>query len=308
MNKTLKKQRGSVSLEKKQARYGYFFILPLIFGCAFLFIPNIIQTFIFTLNKISLQSGGYSLDFVGLSFYKNALFVDAQFRILLVSNIGSLISNVVVIVIFSLFIASVLNQRFRGRIFARVVFFIPVLLATGIIAKIENSSNLLNALETSRMLNTGTSMDYIQFTAVNDFLTSLNFSEDIINVVKNAAGNIYGVVLSSGIQIFIFLAGLQEIPDSLYEAAKVEGCSGWELFWKITFPIISPQIIVNVIYTIVDTFTKSDSTFFSYTRSLAFAQNQYSLATAMNWLYFMCLSVILIVTGLILSRFVFYNE
>ena len=114
--------------------------------------------------------------------------------------------------------------------------------------------------------------------------------------------------LNSFIQIFIFLAALQEVPDALYEAAKVEGCSGWELFWKITIPLISPQIVVAFVYSLVDSYVRSDSQLFNYIHNLAFGQSQYAYATAMYWIYFLCIGIIIALSGRIMSAFVHYNN
>ena len=113
---------------------------------------------------------------------------------------------------------------------------------------------------------------------------------------------------ASGIQIFILLAALQEIPGSLYEAAKVEGCDGWSLFWKITFPMVSPQLVVCGVYTVVDAYSSVSNTLSPYTEQVAFRLNQYGYATAMNFLYFLAVGLVLLVLGGIVSRLVFFND
>ena len=134
---------------------------------------------------------------------------------------------------------------------------------------------------------------------MSTLLSSLSFPQPLIDVVTDAVSNIYTITSSSGLQIFIFLAGLQEIPSSVYEAASIEGCSKWELFWKITFPMISPQIAVNAIYTIAISATDNNG-LLSYSNNLAFGESNYSLATAMNIVYLLALGVfILIVLGII---------
>lgn len=299
--------KGS-SLAAKQARTGYLFIFPLILGVLFIFGPNIIQSVIFSINDIVIGGDGYSLKSVGIEYFRQALTVNPEYNRLLTNTIKGLITDVPVIIIFSIFIASILNQKFRGRVLARIVFFIPVLLATGIVARIEMDTNLLAIASGSRQLDTGMAADQLQMMGIAFFLESLDFSPVLIDVVVGAANSIYQVVSASGIQIFIFLAALQEIPESLYEAAQVEGCTGWEIFWKITFPMISPLIIVNAVYTIVDVFTQPNNPLFRYTENLAFGQNQFGLASAMIWIYFIVVAVILAISGLVISRFVFYNE
>ena len=295
-----KTHRKPASLDRKQSRYGYLFIFPLILGAAVFFIPNMIMTFVYSINDIHIGEGGYTLSWVGFANYYTALFSDRDFTWNLLTSIGDLITDIPVIVIFSLFISTVLNQKFRGRVFARVIFFIPVLLATGIIAKIED----MNALTMGdRVVQTGTALDSFQMAGMQDLLSTINLPSALTDIIVGAANSIYRVVQSSGIQIFIFLAGLQEIPPSLYEAAKVEGCSGWELFWKITIPMISPLIIVNSVYTIVDTFTRYGNPMVSYISSItASSSTKYGVGTAMYMLYFICIAVIIAVAGLLMVR------
>ena len=295
-----KTHRKPASLERKQSRYGYLFIFPLILGAAVFFITNMIMTFVYSINDIHIGEGGYTLSWVGFANYYTALFSDRDFTWNLLTSVGDLITDIPVIVIFSLFISTVLNQKFRGRVFARVIFFIPVLLATGIIAKIED----MNALTMGdRVVQTGTALDSFQMAGMQDLLSTINLPSALTDIIVGAANSIYRVVQSSGIQIFIFLAGLQEIPPSLYEAAKVEGCSGWELFWKITIPMISPLIIVNSVYTIVDTFTRYGNPMVSYISNItASSSTKYGVGTAMYMLYFICIAVIIAVAGLLMVR------
>ena len=133
------------------------------------------------------------------------------------------------------------------------------------------------------------------FETIAGWLGALGVGESLLDVVLDAVKNIYSVVQSSGIQIFIFMAGLQDIPDYIYEAAKIDGCSGWESFWKITFPSILPQIAVNFIYTTVDSYTQPNVELFNYLHSLAFTENRYGLATAMHMIYFVVIAVILLI-------------
>jgi ABC-type sugar transport system permease subunit len=299
-------ERKTRSLEKRKALAGYFFIFPLIAGVVLVFIPNMIQTFVFTVNDIVIDKGSYTLDYIGAKNFITSLTIDPQFIRLLAESIRQLVTDIPVILIFSLFLATILNQRFRGRLLARSIFFVPVILATGIIAKVESLTDFMNIVEVGRQTAGG--MAGTDFAGFEQLLSSLNFNAGLVRIVVGAADGIYRVVQSSGIQIFIFMAALQEVPTSLYEAANVEGCSRWELFWKITLPVISPQILVCGVYTIVDTFSKPNSPMFEYINRLAFSQNQYGLATAMYMLYFLCIAAIIAIAGFAMSRFVFYNE
>lgn len=294
------KFKSRLSLKQRQAAAGYVFIFTLILGVLFVFIPSLAKTVQFSLNEITITGEGYMLSYKGIEYYAAALSEDANFIPLLRSSLTSLIVDMAVILVFSLFIASLLNQKFKGRVVARIIFFIPVILSTGAI--VEADTSIMGFIENTAV-DTGNTADLSEFMQFSELLTSLNFSDTLINIIVSAVSRIYDVVCASGIQIFILLAGLQEIPASLYEAASVEGCSGWESFWKITFPMISPQIAVAVIYTIVDACSQS-SPLFSYMHEVAFNRNQFGLSTAMSIIYLFCLAIIISIVFFILAKFI----
>lgn len=273
---------------------GYFFIFPLILGILFVFLPNLITTFQFSMNDVQINgSEGYSLSFRGFEYYIIALTRDANFIPYTISAFKDMLINVPVILIFSMLMASMLNQKFHGRAVARAIFFIPVLLSTGILSEIEGyiMGNISNA-----GLNTGGSLDSVLSFNMGEFLASMNFNDFLIGIVESAVSNIYTVLKSSGMQIYIFLAGIQEIPDYLYEAAQIEGCSKWEAFWKITFPMLSPQIAVNLIYTIVDVGQGSRPLYYASTLG------NYGQETAMCMIYLAALAVVLLLVFGVLGK------
>ena len=290
-----------LSLERKLSRCGYVFILPLIFGVFMIWLPNIVQAMVFTLNELTVKPGSYELEWMGFEYFRQALFENAEFIPMLLSSLQSLVADIPVILIFSLFMAVMLNQEFHGRTFVRAVFFIPVVLVTGVVANTAYETGLSDIMASQNLGDTASQT--ARLTAeIESLLLSLNFGEGLLGIVSAAVTGISDVVQSSGVQIFLFLAALQEIPESLYEAARVEGCTKWETFWKITLPMLAPQILVVAIYTLVDIFSQSDSPLFKYLDSLAFAQQQYSYASAMYWLYTAAVGIGIAVVGLIIAR------
>ena len=152
-----------------------------------------------------------------------------------------------------------------------------------------------------------TSLTSITKTLENILLTgerASKFFEYVINLVDK----VYDIANSSGIQIIIFLSGLQTISPSMYEASKIEGCTAWENFWKITLPMISSLILVNVIYTVVDFCTKSDSQIMTLINDKLFKNVDYGLCAAMSWVYFGVIMVILGILAFIISRWVYYYD
>lgn len=295
------KKRKKASLERKRARYGYLFTLPFILGVTFIFIRNMAQTFVFSINETIIGAGGYTLEWSGFSNYVKAFTKDTKFVQYVVSSLGEMLVQVPVIVIFSLFMAMVLNQKFKGRVVARAIFFLPVILSTGIISTVDAGANLDGIMSIRGALESGeaaaSSLDFQQL------LMSLNFNETLTDIVVGAANGISDIVNASGMQIFIFLAAFQQISPAVFEAAQVEGCSKWELFWKIIIPMTGKQIVVAAVYTVIDVFTRNDSELFEYVHTMAYEGNQYSYAMAMYVIYALGLGAMLGAVLLIIHGF-----
>ena len=297
----LVKKRKS-SLLRRREYYGYFFIFPLIIGVLFIFIPNLYHTLQYSVSSLELGKKGYDAAFEGFSQYKAAFTKDANFVPYLVTELKSFLTDVPVITIFSMFIAVLLNGKFHGRTAARLIFFIPVILSTGIISSIESSTDLLANVEAGM-----TSSDTSLVSGLSNMLLQMNLPKFIIDIIGSAISGIYSVVQRSGMQIFILLTGLQQIPNSLYEAAQVEGCNGWESFWKITFPMMGPHIRISIVYTIVDLTSRTDTVLAKYINLLAFRSNMFSLGTAMYVIYLLIVLVIVAIVLFVLNRFIKYN-
>lgn len=294
MKKRREKPKGNVM--KKRGRAGYIFTLPFLLGLLLIFIPSMVNLFRFSFSEIQVLAGGggYGLTPAGFSYYHKALMEDPKFNRMLVELLGTVLVQTPVILIFSLLIASILNQRFHGRTLARMIFFIPVVVSTGVIAYVQN--NWVSIMTVSNMGN-ALAQEGAGLTAI---LEQVDMGQGLIQVVVEAAEGINKIIRSSGMQIFVLLAALQEVPDSLYEAAKVEGCSAWECFWKITIPVVVPQIIICGAYTLISIFTATDTKIYEYISTQEFVNNQLSFAAAMNVLYLLVVGLcILIGAGVI---------
>ncbi|MBE6904392.1 MAG: sugar ABC transporter permease [Ruminococcaceae bacterium] len=289
----------TMSVEKQLSIYGYIFIIPLIFGALFIWLPNIISSFNYTINELTVTAeDGIVLSFRGFEYFKTALTQNAEFIPLLLSTLQTVVAQIPIIIIFSLFIAVILNRKFFGRTVVRAIFFIPVVLVSGVVSNTASQTGLMDIM--SSAAQTGGEESFELASSVSMLLTSLNMGEGVTEFISSSVENISEIVQSSGVQIFIFIAALQEIPTSLYEASEVEGCSKWESFWKITFPMLLPQILVVTIYTFVDCLSDSTLDLYKYLDSLAFSQQQYSYASSMYWLYSLSLAlIVLIVAGIV---------
>jgi len=299
--------------EQKKNLYGWLFVAPFIIGTVLVFIPILKDSFLFSLNEININpTNGVERLFVGWSNYNYALRIDPEFIKNIYMNIGIMLNNIPTIIIFSLFIATILDSKIRGRTFFRAIFFLPVILTTGIIAKADSMSSLLTEVSGMQGIATGAgekaSQGLISINEIQSLLNDFIFAPQIASIVISAVNNISWVITNSGVQMLIFLAGLQSIDKSVYEAAYIEGATGWECFWKLTFPMISPMIFVNVIYTIIDSLTNSTNGIMEIISDTAFKQSQYGIASAMAWIYFVVISICIIIISAIINRYIYYRE
>ena len=245
------------------------------------------------------------MNFNGIANYIRAFKVDPEFVRFLSEEISRMFFNSLAIMIFSFFVALILNQKFKGRAFVRAIFFLPVILSSGVILGIETNNALLSSVQSAIQENTnGTSVT----AAIQNILTVNGVGTKAFKKVFELVDGIYDVAISSGIQIIIFLSGLQTISSSMYEAAKIEGCTTWECLWKITFPMVSSLLLVNWIYTIVDFCMRTDNQVMEKISDQMIVQINYGFASAMSWIYFIIVIAIIGVTSLIISKGVYYYD
>jgi ABC-type sugar transport system permease subunit len=298
-----KRSRFRFSLSQRRDLAGWLFISPFLVGFALFFLYPFGQSIVFSFSRLELTTDGFSLSFAGLQNYRYALRVHPTFVRQLTTTVLNTVKDVPLILIFSFFAACLLNQNFRGRMAARVVFFLPVILSAGVLARMDEL-NYVVRISTIDPSASGTMMSSL----VTTFLQTIRIPAAFINYILYAVMIIPAIIRSSGIQILVFLAGLQSVPPSLYEAADVEGATGWERFWLITLPMLSPLVLTNLVYTIVDSFTAPGNKLIDLIRSTIFTGGGYGASTAMAWTYFAFIGVILaIVTGIVSKR-VFYHR
>lgn len=301
----MKKKKFSLSLQQKKDVKGYWFILPWLIGFLLFFLTPLIQSFTYALNRLDFGPDGYTTTFVGFENFKHALFVHATYNRQLTEAAVDMLINVPMILFFSLFAAVLLNQAFRGRMIARAIFFLPVIISAGAISSAE-VSNALNSLVMGASDQGGSfeSVGLLRSFELERMLLELNVSTTIVGYLTGAVDRIFEIVSNSGVQILIFLAGLQSVPKSMYEVAKIEGATGYEAFWKVTFPMVSSLILTNVVYTIIDSFSQNELT--DLIMDTAFLNYSFGLSAAMAWLYTAVISIFLIIVGYTVSKRVFY--
>ncbi len=309
-------RRNKLTMKRKDAIAGLLFILPFIIGFIFFFLLPIIQSIRYSLSYMSVSTNntGYVLHWVGFDNYARALFEDPDFNKELVGSIGGMLLEVPLVLIFSFFMANVLNQKFHGRAFARAVLFLPVIITAGVILGLEADDTMIvagrNALAAGGSAGTGMEVSQVQrLFDLGMFLRRYtNLEGAWLDYLSDAVNGIYDIVIASGVQILIFLAGLQSISPSLYEASNIEGATPWENFWKITFPMLSPLILVNTVYTVVDSFVKDTNTMMDSIYTTIFTEVDYGFGSAMAWIYFLVVIIIMGILALLISRWVFYYD
>ncbi len=303
------KKRKIASLDRRKARAGWFFVLPFVVGFVCIYLPIIVSSIQLSFSKITtVVGGGTEITFIGFENYANALFKDASFVQTLVSGIQNLIFEIPAILIFALFMAVLLNQKMVGRAAFRAIFFIPVVLSTGLIEAIDASNIVTNSMEGG--INSGTEQStadqIVSSIDIQKLFESMQFGSGLAEIVTTIVNNIFDIVNKSGVQMLIFLSGLQSISPAIYESCQIDGATAWETFWKITFPMISPMILVNAVYTIIDSFTSSSNVVMSYIDGAY--QTGKALSTAMAWFYFLVVILIVGAVAAIFSAFVFYQK
>lgn len=308
-----KKRRKIASLDRRKARAGWFFILPFLLGFALIYIPMLFDSIVMSFQSMESAtdgSSGYTMLFIGMENYRNALLVDPDFVPTLVSGLKQLAFDIPAILIFSLFMAVMLNQKMAGRGFFRAIFFLPVILSTGIMESIAAADTLNAAMSAGIDDGSGTNTT-TQIVSSMDFerlFSNMKVGTEIVDYVISAINNIYDIVNRSGVQMLIFLAALQSISPAIYESCKIDGATAWETFWKITFPMISPMILVNGIYTIIDSFTTESNQVMSYISGVYSRTGGMVVSSAMSWIYFLLVIIIVAVIGAVFSAFVFYGR
>ena len=252
--------------------HGYMFILPWVIGVSIFFLFSAYRSLNFTFHNVVIDHGLQLRPLENLFANYSYIMTNYTDYLLLLGEFAlSLVLKVPMIVSFALIIALLLNGQFRGRAFYRMIFFLPVIIATGPI--MENlSSEGVNGVS---IYNVAALANLLQ-----------RLPDAIFNTISELFASLISILWQSGIQMLIFLAGLQKVSRTMYEAAKIDGASGWECLWKITLPTIKPMILLNAVYTII--FLSSDGTsavveqisYATYSTDLG-----YQYALAMSWMY-----------------------
>ena len=289
-------------LKRRKARWGWLFIAPWVLGFAMFFAFPVFESLYFSMNSLKMSPTGFATTWVGLDNYAFMLLRDAKFVPLLTGELIEMAYRVPLVVILSLFIAVLLNQPFRGRGFFRSVFFLPVIITSGVVYVLLQGVINANTL-------TGTQNAYIfQSQGLAETLLTAGVPTGIVNGISEIVNRVFSVLMECGVQILLFLSGLQKIPQSTYEASAIEGANAWDNFWRITLPLSLPIMLLNVIYTIIDSFmaygteNAGNQVMAAIYQTGFGSQFQFGLAAAMSWVYMAMIALVLLLAFLVLGK------
>lgn len=304
----MKKPKIRLTMRQRRSVTGLLFVLPFVIGLLLFILRPMITSIQMSFSKVNLNgaAGGFSMEFVGWANFLQALTIDKDFNRLLTESVRDTLIDGVCIIIFSLIIAVILNRKFPGRGAVRAIFFMPVILASGVVLGMEKSNMLLQGIQDLQSASTNTTIT----TTVQELLLGAfgNTAGELISLIMNIINHFYDIVVASSIQTVIFLSALQTINPSIYEAAEMEGCGAWEKLWKITIPLLSPMILVNWIYTIIDRFVRADNQLMTKILDCITETLDYGFSSAMAWIYCLCMVALIGISSLIISRMVYYYE
>lgn len=286
------------SIEQLKSRYGLMFVSPWIIGFIIFFAYPVIQSVWYSFSKVTLSVGGVQSRFIGIRNYRYLLVEHPSYIGWLTSSFTTILYSLPIILLVSLVLALLLNQKFRGRIFFRALYFVPVIIASGVVIKLmfsTTSDDLVSAGVNSSL--TGSMF------SIQDVTGWLNMPDAIANYVKIVINNIFDLLWSCGIQTVLFIAGLQSIPTTLYEASRVEGATKWEEFWFITFPMLGSVLLLVGVYTMVDLFTATRNNQIITKAYTMMSTGIYDETSAMLWIYFVVVGIFLGAVLFLYNRF-----
>lgn len=285
----MKKIKNNLTLKQRGALYGYAFIGIWIIGFLLFVLYPVIYSIIISVNAIKIRPDGIIYTFKGSFFYNYALNEQPHFRNCLAIQMKMVCGMTPVILVLSLIVSMLLNTKFRGRALFRAIFFMPVIIMSGPVI-----SSLLTQYSVDFSTNSRIVYELLSY-----------MPSALASPVQYVLDNLVKILWMSGVQILIFLAGLQSIGTEVYEAASIDGAGAWEKFWQITLPHISPMILICAVYTVIDTANYNEGgNMNALINSQIFDANyMYSYSAAMSWMYFLVVAAVLVAVLLIFKFF-----
>ena len=290
MNKRKSKntnRRFTLNYRARSTITGTMFFLPWLIGFFAITAYPLIYSLVICFNQVQIRPGAIELEPIGWEYFRQAFAVDTEYPTKLISSVCSVAMGTPLVVVFSLVIALLLNGKFRGRTVYRIVFFMPVVIMSGpVMSELMSESSAMSI-----------NMDIM---GIRSILLELNYGW--ANVLLTFLNSFVRILWFCGVQIIVFLAGLQKIDRNMYEAAAIDGATAWESFWKITLPHLRPIILLNTIYTIIEMGTASDdATNGKIVGAIRDIARPYSYAAVLSWIYAFCLLLLILLAFVLLK-------
>jgi ABC-type sugar transport system permease subunit len=295
-----KKSPKHLSLKAQHAKWAWVFLAPWLIGISVFFVWPMAQAAIYSFSRLTITAKGFQLDWVALDNYSYLFTKDTFFLPNLTEALGKVVPSVLMITAFSLFIAVILKENFIGRSAARTVFFIPVMIASGVIITILKEQVMMS-------VSTGDDTAAYLFQApdlVNTF-AAFGLPDFVLTSITDIVNGFFDLTWKSGVQMLLLLSAINNIPQSFYEAAVLDGAGAWVKFWKITFPAITPSLLVVIIYTIIDSFLDYDNLVMEMIRDY-YQNNNYTYSATIGVIYFVCILAFVGLVSLVMRKLVVY--
>ena len=291
-------KRGLKDFTRKKQMYGRMFILPWEIGFVLFFLQPLVQSLVFVFSKVNVdfEAGVFVTEWNGIENIKYFLYQDTQYVNYLVESLTAFVLNIPLIVSLSLIVGVLLNQKFKGRVMFRSIFFLPVIIATGVVM------TYLTGDATAESMRGGTGAG--NGIDISNILMSMNLTSNLTTKLVGFVNQIFDLFWDCGVQIVLFISGLQSIPEQLYEVCRVEGANKWEEFWYVTFPMLSGTTLLVIVFTAIEIFTDSGNSVMTYGFN-AMKQNMWWQGPTILWIYFALVGAILGLAVLLIQKKIF---
>lgn len=298
MNDQKKVKRSRLTLKGRESLIGRTFVLPFYIGFILFSIAPLIETMKMMFHSVKIDFGGFNMKYVGMDNFQQVFSKDPDFTFNLFTSVGNMFWQVPAILFVSLFLAILINTKFKGRAIVRVIFFLPVIVMTGAVILIIQNDVVANAALNGEVV-AGGKIEYD--VGIEQLLIDAGLNVKIVETFTTFSNDVFNLAWKTGVQIIIFLSGLQSIPSSLYEASSVEGATKWEEFFKITLPMLLPVFVLNTVYTIVDSFTDAGNKAMNQVLEGVRTLN-YGPASVMSYSYFVLIAVFVLLVMFVFSK------
>lgn len=286
---------------RKKKVYGFLFITPWLLGFLSFFAVPFVQSCLYAFQELTTSPQGMVGSWIGLDNFSYALFRDTDFLIQCANSLKELIT-VPLILVYSVCFALLLKKEYPGRTTMRAIAFLPVIIGSGVLMDIMKQdvfSTGVKGAETVYLFSGG---------GLTGVFSAMGLPMSVIEFINNVISKIFDLTWRSGVQILLFLAGLHNIPSYVYEAAEIEGANALEQFFKITLPMLTPMILLNVVYSVIDIFSDFGNSIIQMIYNTAFTSVRFGYSSALSILYFMMIVAVLVIVYLVMKRFIVHPE